>query len=372
MLNLNSPTVQSMLKNTPNGFGNIPVYYGNTPTITSTIEAVPTQSATPFPSPKEMVMNTGQNTLYSQTTFTPRNVVGAYNPGFQAAFAGYSNPYMGYGTYGAYNNQYCMAPPDQESRDMLETAINNGLTYDEQLINESNLYKTMSRIVSKNLGRSEEEAKRCEEVFSIYCKYPQQEYAERKKVKFLHIKLKIGDEVVADIDPDKTFIREQNYTMNTMYIYQMRERQHFIECKRIETMNSMYEKAPERMFDNYDLLDFFNIGAGVIMADSLNRELYMQSIRRTAQVYDSDDFKKRLLKNNGLRSREQLKAVERFVGRYGIMPDGRPVSPAHDPAVATSFSYDARTGQYTVTAPNFIRDKLEEARDSFIKSIDYR
>ena len=65
-----------------------------------------------------------------------------------------------------------------------------------------------------------------------------------------------------------------------------------------------------------------------------------------------------------------MKIVDRFFGRYGIMPDGRPTTPGLDPAVATSFSYDPKTGSYYVTAPNFMKSRMDQARDNFIKSID--
>ena len=104
------------------------------------------------------------------------------------------------------------------------------------------------------------------------------------------------------------------------------------------------------------------------MADTLNRQLQHQYVTRTGLLYSSDTMRK-MLENNGLRSREQLNAVERFTGRYGIMPDGRPVTPGHDPAIASSFSYNPATGSYEVTAPNFIRDRVEQARNRFITSI---
>ena len=366
MLNLNSPTVQAMLGNTPQGYGNMPVYYGNSPTVTQT--STPSSGVTPFPSPKEMLMQGGQQMIYSPTSFAPRNIVGAYNPGYNAAFAGYSNPYMGYGTYGGYYSN--MAPPDEDSRERLEMANFNGFTYDEQLEEESKLYKTISRIVSKNVGRTEDEAEECAAAFDIYCKYPKEDLMQNKKVKPMHIRLKIGDEVVADMNPDVVHIKESNYAVNTIYVEQMKERQKWIEAEKIRRNNMLYANAPERAFDNVDLLDFFNNGAGVIMADTLSRILYEQSIGRTTQVYDRDGFKQRLFKNNGLRSRDQMKAIERFAGRYGVMPDGRPVSPGHDPEVASSFSYDPKTGLYNVTAPNFIKDRMERARQSFIQSIE--
>lgn len=371
MLNLNSPTVQAMISNTPQGFGNMPVYYGSMPTTTQTIEPA-SQVNTPYPSPKEMLMQSGQNAIYAPTTFAPRNIVGAYNPGYQTAFAGYSNPYMGYGTYGGYG--YSMypqfvAPPDEESRQILEMAYMNGLTYDEQLNNECDLLKKISRIVSKNLERDEEEAKELEEAFSPYYK-TLQEQDMKKPVSPIHIQLKVGEDVVADMNPDVVTVRSHNYTHNRMMVESMAQRSEQIKAARLIAQASMYDKAPERMFDHTDMVDFFNSGVGVILADMLNKDLEYQNRTNTGKLYDQAKFKENLLKNNGVKSKQQMKAIERFAGRYGVMPDGRPTTPGLDPAVATSFSYDPSTGQYHVTAPNFIRDRLERARESFIRSID--
>ena len=372
MLNLNSPTVQAMLQNTPHGYGNMPVYFGNGPTVTSETNIPQQQQQTyqsPFPSPKDMIAQGGQQMIYSPTSFMPRNIVGGYNPGYNAAFSGYYNPYMGIGAYGGYN--YMMAPPDADSKDRLDMANFNGMTYDEQLEMESSFYSTISRIVSKNVGRSEEEAEACAAAFSPYNKYPKENPTERKKVKPLHIKLKIGDEVVADMNPSKVQPRyEQDYIYNAALVENMKYRSEWAEAERVRRCNMLYDGAPERQFDHMDLLDFFNYGAGVIMADMQNRILYEQASKRVTDVYDQNDFRKRLLENNGLKSKKQTQALERFVGRYGVMPDGRPVSPGHDPAVATSFSYNPNTGQYEVTAPNFLSNRLEAARQSFIRAID--
>ena len=365
MLNMNSPTVQAMLNNLPQGVGNMPVYYGNTPTISSEIQP---QVNTPYPSPKEMLTQTGQNNIYTPTSFMPRNIVGGYNPGYQAVFADYSNPYMGYGSYSGYYNP--MMPMDDDARERLETANFNGVTYDEQLIGESNLYKSISRIVSKNVGRSEEDANECVSAFDIYNKYPQPEQMTRKRVKHIHIQLKVGDTVVADMKSPKTDNMNMDYIRNSIYVEQMKAQDTFRKGEILKRQNHLYNSALERQFDGMDLLTFFNDGAGILMTDSLNKELQSQFLTNSSQLYNRDNFRKRLLENNGLRSRSEMKAIDRFVGRYGVMPDGRPVSPGHDPAVASSFSYDPSTGQYTVTAPNFISNRLEQARQTFIRSID--
>lgn len=373
MLNVNSPTVQMMLSRTPQGLGNIPMYYGNTPTIETTVQPAQPGSAPaiPYPSPKEMLIQQGQANIYNPTGFTPmpRNIVGGYNPGYQAAFTGYSNPYMGYGMYSgfAYPTQP-MYPIDQDSRERLEAAQFNGISYDEQLRYESNLYKTMSRVVSKNMDRTDEERDKCEKAFDIYCKQPTREMMQRKRIQPLHIQIKVGNEVIADIGPDNFYFRQDEYTRNASMVEFMKAREEQIEAARVIRNNQLYDSAMERSFDKVELLDFFNNCAGSLMADTLNRQLQHQYVTRTGLLYSSDTMRK-MLENNGLRSREQLNAVERFTGRYGIMPDGRPVTPGHDPAIASSFSYNPATGSYEVTAPNFIRDRVEQARNRFITSI---
>ena len=384
MINMNSPTVQAMLQNTPQGFGNMPAYYGDMPTVTQTSQHT---SQIPFPSPKEMLINGGQNMIYNPTSFAPRNIVGAYNSGYQTAFDGYANPYMDYSNqYNPYTNPYMnpysgyfspqssyfMTPPDEDSRERLEAAYNNGLTYDEQLRIESRLFKKLSRIVSHNIDRSEEDAKLCEEAFDIYDKYPREDPIPIRRHQPMSVVIMKGDETV--IDSRKSINRNnQDYYTNKLYIESMKHRQAYFEVQKILRYNQLYSQAPERLIDNVDMFDVFNNadkGFGILRADSKANRIYEQSIRRTSQIYDRDSFRKRLLENNGLKSRDQMSAIERFAGRYGVMPDGRPVSPGHDPAIASSFSYDPKTGQYNVTAPNFIRDRLEMARESFIKSID--
>ena len=379
-INLNSPTVQAMLNNTPYGVGNLPVYFGSAPTITGTVEPVQNQpmQQMPFPSPKEMLTSGGQSMIYNPTTFAPQpNIVGGYNPSFNAAFSGYTNPYMGVGTYGGFPSYgyspFQYVPMDEDARDRLMRAEINGLTYDEQLEEDSNILKTMSRIVSKNLGRSEEEAKECEDAFAIYNKYPKQEQNnqyEMKSLKTLHIQIKVGDEVVADFNPENTKIRHQDYNRNISTIEMMKYRYDFDKAAKIQRCNQLYGAAPERQFDHTEMVDFFNNGAGVVMADMMTKEMYSKLAAGVSQLYDNAKFKQQLFENNGIRTKAKKTAIERFTGRYGVMPDGRPVSPGNDPAVAESFSYNPATGQYTVTAPNFIQNRFEQARQSFIRSLE--
>ena len=369
MLNINSPTVQAMLGNTPQGFGNLPpVYYGSSPVI-QTSEPVNTGLQTPFPSPKEMLTQGGQQTIYQPTTFTPNNIVGAYNPGYNAAFAGYTNPYMGYGAYPGYG--YQAPPPDQDSQNRLETATNNGLTYDEQLKEERDLYQAISKIVGKNLGMSEEEIQEYSSKFCIYNKYPKQEEIPKKRLKKrLHIQLCVGDTIVADMNPETIEPAIVDNSTNVKYVEYMKQSQYFHEINGINKHNMLYNQAVERQLDKMDMMEFFNVGSGLIVADTLQNRLYKQRLTQIGDLYDQNNFRENLLKNNGFKSRRKMKAIERFANRYGVMPNGRPVSPGHDPEIASSFTYNSATGQYDVTPPNFIKNSLDEARSRFIKSLD--
>lgn len=365
MLNINSPTVQAMMQNLPEGVGNMPVYFGNTPTITT--EQNTNQFISPYPSPKEMLMQSGQQNIYAPTSFAPRNIVGAYNPGFQAAFDGYVNPYMGYGAYGGYGYNY---PIDEETRQTLEMAAMNGLEYGEQIQMESNLYKTMSRVVSKSLGRSEEEAKHFESAYEPYDKNPRPKPINRPQIKTIHIQIKKGEEIVSDIPSTDCTIYGYNSIGDADMVDKLRFRDSMIKADIANKKNNLYNSAPERSMDEMSILDFLNNGASsLIMQDLVDMANY-QNLTRASQLYNKEKFGQRLLINNGYKPKSQRNAIDRFVGRYGIMPDGRPVSPGHDPSIAESFSYDPSTGQYTITPPGFIQNRIDAARQRFIASIE--
>ena len=133
---------------------------------------------------------------------------------------------------------------------------------------------------------------------------------------------------------------------------------------------TLYNSALERQFDNMDLYEFLNNGAGVIVADYVQRMTYIKASKLIGKCYDGQKFRINLLKNNGVRDKTRLRVIERFTGRYGVMPDGRPVSPGHDPEIASSFSYNVKTGEYEVTAPGFVRDRYSKARQAFFDSLN--
>ena len=368
MLNMNSPTVQAMMNNLPQGVGNMPVYFGNTPSVTT---EQPTQFNTPYPSPKEMLMQAGQQNIYQPISFAPRNIVGGYNPGYEAAFNGYVNPYMGYG-YSGYNyyNNYAI-PMDEETKQTLATATLNGVDYKTQVENECNLYKRMSRTVSKNIGRSEDHARICEDAFNPKPKGPQPIMQDdRPPIKPIHIKIKVGDQVIADMPSENINIRNFHFVRNPEAMDKIRENDEKLRLELNNRLNHLHKTAPERQMDQTDLLDFFNNNAGSLIMGDLAYKYENQKLTNASKLYDRNKFTQRLLMNNGLRPKSQENAIERFTGRYGVMPDGRPVIPGHDPSISQSFSYNPATGQYDISPPpQFISNRLELARQKFIDSI---
>lgn len=389
MLNVNSPTVQAMLNNTPNGVGNMPVYCGNSPTVTQTEIPVTGQQMNshnfPYPSPKEMLIESGQNAIYSPTSFyQPANpIVGGYNPylnynnsGFQMAFNGYSNPYM---QPSAEEQLYRYL--DAVSKDSYDAAMLKGISYEKQVESESSVYKLLSKCVSSNFGRTKEEA---EEIASQYDVVKQQLGARqynrpknnKEAVKNLSVSVINGDTVIANSANQKKDLDEYgniiDYSVNGQYFFRRFE----LDEKRIEQNNiiqaQLYNNAIERRYDNTPLMQFFNEeGSEAVMADMENKRIIELRNSMLSKAYNRDDFRNLLFKSLKPRNKGESEIVDRWIsGSNGIMPNGEFVSPGHDPEIASSFSYNQSTGQYTVTAPNFLQRKIDAARQMFAASID--
>ena len=421
MLNANSPIVQSMIKNMPpDVLSNMEFYNGSPPTLETSYSIPQTQvqqqvissapvgypqgyvypSApvnypqgysypvnpvgypnqpvqTPYPSPRDMVINQATQ-VYQPTPFAPRNIVGQYNPGYQQAFNGYTNPYMGYTAAPHQSQTKYVFQSNEALWAAMDTAREKNISLDRQAEIDSNICKAMTRVVNHALGKTEEEIKEREERYSLKTIHEinkiQQEPDESIRI---HVQVIQNDKVIIDskeIESKKnnsqTFGIKENYYLNGVIVERMQNNAEAASRNRILRNNYLYETAIERQFDNEPFIGFFNDYGYKIVQDSMMRQLKIQNLTRISELYNSDNFRKKLLENNGLRPREELDAVERFYGRYGVMPDGRPVSPGHDPAVAESFSYNAVTGNYEITAPKFIRERIENARRSFVQSID--
>lgn len=379
MLNINSPTVQAMMNNLPQGVGNMPIYFGNQPQVTTEVtQQQPVQNSTgfstPYPSPKDMVMQAGaQHQAYYPTTFIPQNgYVGGYNPGFQTAFQNYSNPYMGYGSYMGYGMMGGLNPAlmDDMSRAVYYNAMANSMSYEDQLKNDELLYKSISKIVSKGLGRTEDESKRAEATFDIIKPEPvQNTLYQVRPHNPMQVSLVRGDQEVLPVVETRALdpmINSQTIDSVTRTVDMMMREQYQKES----TFALLHQNAPERMFDDKPFMYFMNNAGGPIYADYADRVLRMQKYGSNAKaLYNAQEFRKKLLENNGIQTRSQINAIDRFASRNGILPNGMPVSPQHDPSIASSFTYNPATGSYDIKPPGFIRDRLEAARQRFINSI---
>ena len=86
----------------------------------------------------------------------------------------------------------------------------------------------MSRVVSKVIGRSEEEAKKCEEAFDLYNKYPRpEEFRKKKKDLKFHIVIKNENgEVIADnATCPRPIFDPETCAKNGSYYEEMRKRE---------------------------------------------------------------------------------------------------------------------------------------------------
>ena len=420
MLNLNSPTVQAMISASPNMLNNVPVYYGNTPTVQTTMSATPQpqqQFQSPYPSPKDMLSQQGQQTIYQQTSFAPNptpyppNTVGMANPVY--------NPYQGYmyqqpqqyaqpqyyqqpQYYNRYNpqpqqpiseeqkrreliyrQQFCPPVGDEDAHITWESANMHGMTYEEQVRLDSKVLKCMSRIVSKNLGRSEEEAERCEAHFDVFDKNDMQretqEYISNKPPKpraVFKVRVTCGDMVIRDTisedskDKPLTDAEVKKLSENNEAIVIVDKISEARQIQRDHAFRIIHNQAVERKYDNMDLLEFFNVGSSEITRAIQDKELKEYNNSLVGKVYDKNSFRNRLLANNGFRTREELGAVKRFVGRYGYLPNGMPISPQHDPGLSECFSYNAETGNIDITLPGYMSKAFEGARSRFLRSLD--
>ena len=351
MLNMNSPVVQAMLNNTPNGIGNMPVYYGNQPTMTSEVVQQPRAM---YPSPKEMLMN--------GYTFSPSPspYVGARS----SLFNGYSNPYMGYGTYMGNPYQYVPTPTDKYTRDYIEAARFNGISYEDQVKAQSDLNKRLSRMCSKFFGRDEEETEKRVHIYDVKNRYETEKY-EHPLPKPMTVYIKNGDDIKtksdAEVPEKERRERRDQYASNASSAVFFEQKQTLQNQLYQQAGFSCFAKAPDRAYDNSTLYEFMNGGGATrLVYDYWDRMLEQQKrVGNVGGVYNRDLFRQQLLRS--MKERE---------GKLGMMPDGRPVSPYNNPAVAESFKYNPSTGEYTVTAPNFISNRLEQAREAFKRSID--
>ena len=113
MFNINSPTVQQMLKDLPEGMGNMQFYNGNPPTITHEEYPISQEEfekgnivPLPNPSPKEMITESQQ--VYNTNPYQAPAYQPQYNPYQAPMYQPQYNPYQ-VPMYQAQSNQYAPA-----------------------------------------------------------------------------------------------------------------------------------------------------------------------------------------------------------------------------------------------------------------------
>lgn len=467
----NNPIIQEMLDN-PSDDGIEDVTFGKGLTLTTEYYPInketgemgehPVYTQTqriPYPSPKELLTDQGNQTIYQQTSFAPQpqyqsqmqytqyapntmytNTGYGHNPYLQPqpkrTYYGQNTPNMSYyqqpvqyqaqpqyqmvqpqpqyqnvqyyqsqysnpqyyqqpmqNTYYQaqpryqnnarvvyYDNQYInLDTLDDETRINLEGAIVNGVSYEEQVRTESEIYKMLSRAVSKAIGRSEEEAKRCEEHFNVVDRIEQlkeQEF-ERKCRRInnrVNIKASIvykGEVVYSGESFDSPDYAGDRMQDNVERCEQIIKRDAIMKENREMAFITMHNSAIERKYDHTDMLEFFNGGG----ASEVTQQIFMQRLktaksRLVGSVYDKDNFRTRLIKNNSRMSPYKEKQVKKLVGRYGYHPNGMPISPQHDPMLSDCFAYNLETGVLEVTMPDYMQRAFDRARNKFMTSVD--
>ena len=357
-ININSPTLQAMLGDIPKGVGNFPTFNGNGPTVYTDNR---TSFSSPYPSPKDMMIN---GSLYVGNPFTSPN-----NP-----LSGYNNPYMGINRGSNTSN---INYNDPDFRDIYEAAMKNGVSIEEQIQMNEYMTRQMMRLVCAD----ESEVEKIMTIISNSRNHNSSETVkENKRFRSLKVRVIVDDVVVSE----KTSAEYNNY--DAMY-EQNRLRQFLIEADKEDRKRDMFwqyirnnKSINIKPSNNGNIIDFYNENIYSLYNHYMDILNISQKMSMASSMYNRNAFSNLLHGNHASLNSDKQNGIRRFVGRnpiygdYGIMPDGRPTTPGLDPSVAASFSYDPSTGQYSVTAPTFMKNSINErianARNRFISQIN--
>lgn len=479
MFNMNSPIVQKMLRETPPPMGNFQYGYGNTPTLETVYTRSPDPvsasdpnqvvrtTEAPFPSPKEMVMNAGMQQqlinpmmsmpapmpgmipmatgIYGQMggayPYAPQPYVpgGTMIGGVPNILQGYSNPYMGYGSYMGLpqqrvNSEYRM-PADwevpyltYEQLMIRQAGMLSGLSYDGQLECIKDVMHTMCASVSAYLGEDKETASKRASYFDIQYrgggdgkpKSVNEMMEEREKNARWNqpdanivVKIMSGDEVICSNTAHEAHLQHMKDPSSRMWegtmidFGAMVQRWNYALANWEKWRNECYANAIERKYDHCEggLPGFFNTGM-VAISNQMWREENQRRLNYFAVrgQYSSEDYMRRLMQESI--SERQMRYINRFGTRKtgmlkdpeidyktglpkgleidpatgmvrgsneGMLPNGQMVQPGTDPRVASSFYMDPNTGEFTIKAPEFKKDRsmdaIAMARERFMQQI---
>ena len=324
-------------------------------------------------------------------------------------FSGYQNPYMQNGAY--YNKSYRINEAYRQARH--NYAVYYGFESVEELdANDNAIMKTISLMAHAAVGDSEELTKKIiekvyEEPFNRMYKKEEnstqnlsyasvqrdvQAYANERKRKrhIIKVKLMKGDKVIAESENDDQEISEsEKFNMALQAKYQKDYEESEIRRKAI--IAHIYANAPERKFDNFSLVNFFNTAFYELHDIELREVQRKQNAKKIKQRYHQGDFKREVLRKFGkpaLRNRleeedyrfRKSDPVEegKLRGSYGYKPsiirDGieikMPLNPESDPRLGYCFTYDTRTGQLE---PKYPRndEELMLRKNRFLRAAGY-
>lgn len=352
MFNLNSPTVQYMLNNTPPPpMSNMPVTYGNTPRVeTVTMPSPRTVQVSPYPDPYNMITGVGLSNYMPMPVY---NFGGALSsspppPGYNGVpeyrdinqpvmgglpIQGYNNPYMSSYTGGQYapmvggsyfnnywsgNNEasrryyrYVYASP--EDRAAMDMGFEDAA---DMQANDLNIITKLAIMAKTALGESQEVIQEIQEKADVKIKELNEESLKRCReynpfdltryqhpmetsVKCTaHIMIKRGDEIIFEVNKneedkfDRRVVNKANECERTLQVTQQ------IREKNITMHAYMYSKAPERDLDKMSMIDFFNEGFGIIHYYDRQKE-WNKAQHDVTKLFDSDKFKRDLRMNYG-------------------------------------------------------------------------
>lgn len=393
MLNANSPIVQQMINNTPPGQGNFPMefYQGSRPTITT--ETAPMMQS-PYPSPMEMSMSIPQPMgMYGNQFVAPQPqpyfMNGYYNPFFNPALSQpnywFNNRFdpnvFGQFGYSQMNSGY--NPNNDNCKIIMDSAIQNGISYQDQLKNESTILKAVSRAVSKSRGLSEEEIEKSQKAFDIKSIDPpkyqdpySRGYVDTIEEKVLEVSLVRGSETICTSGKtDKHKIaRKLSMCLNdSRKCLNDEQRIAVNRINRIYYSNYLYDNSVNRKADNMSLFEILNSFSGVWNAMDADERIREAQRKNIGLLYNRDEFRRfqqKLAKANNYGGyfgtfTHQIDASisnDMIRGGYGYLPGGIPSTPGREwtgPGIGLD-----NMGRVSMECPQFMRDYFERERQN--------
>lgn len=352
------------------------------------------------------MVNSVQPSMGNMYGFTPMNTTTNFGAAFMqpqnmgyGGFNNFYNPYQYNGVYGGYYNPYNnfnaynmqleqqrktyegYNPNIESSRLIMQSALENGVTYLEQLNNESEIYKMMSRAVSKSLGLSEDEIKERESKYNIINMTPKNHsmFDPKEDEKYVvNAVLVRGSEVIVSSSAKKKSDIVKKIQMGTQEALNTIKDELMIEnqrIRRIMNMNQMFDNSINRKADNMSLYDILNSFACNWSIRSQDEQLIIQRRKNIGKLYNREEFKKlqqklsngvvhegfaELLRRNRSQEQYQQQGQDDIIrGGYGYLPGGIPTTPGRE-WIGSSIGINPQDGSINIQCPDFLKQQMAE------------